>query len=106
MWCTGMGTGMYGLYALCGSDVQLGQSPSGYSLIMHRLCCLLDQMANASNLVSAFVSFMQPVQVKQQVESTIRTMCSEYSNIIAAPAGWKATRYLTHIKQPNRHKRA
>jgi hypothetical protein len=38
----------------------------------------IHQTANANNSVSAFVSFMQLVQVKQQVESAIRTMCSVY----------------------------
>ncbi len=39
-------------------------------------------MANAINSVSAFVSFMQPVQVKQQADIATRIMCSVYATAL------------------------
>ncbi len=59
------------------------------TVLLTSIISCIHQMANVIFMVAAFVSFMQPVQVKQQVESAIRTMCSEYST--AESAGRKAT---------------
>ncbi len=42
----------------------------------------IHQVANTNYSMSSFVSFLQPMQVEQQVENAIQTMCSEYSTAL------------------------
>ena len=46
--------------------------------ITHRI----HQVANAIFLLSAFVSFMQPAQVKLQIERAVQTMCHVYTTAL------------------------